>query len=113
MWFIHHMKSNLFVLTLCCLAGILTACNHNNSAKDNKLMQVKVVSLEKCDATSPTITLVKDTAKELGLIIDFNHVVVRTSEEAQKHRHIGSPTVQINGVDIDPQARGITQFGIT
>lgn len=29
-------------------------------------MQVKVVSLEKCDATLPTIELVKETAKKMA-----------------------------------------------
>jgi len=38
---------------------------------------------------------------------------VKTLEDAIKHRHIGSPTVQVNGLDIDPGAREINQFGIT
>ena len=76
-------------------------------------MHVKVVSLEKCSATPPTIELVKETAKEMGLAIDFKHVVVKTAEEAKEHRHIGSPTVHINGLDIDSGARDIDQFGIT
>jgi len=76
-------------------------------------MQVKVVSLEKCDATLPTIELVKETAKKMGIVINFKHVVVRTPEKAKEYRHIGSPTVQIEGHDIDPEARDIVQFGIT
>ena len=76
-------------------------------------MQVKVVSLANCSATAPTINLVKEIAGELGIAIDFSHVVVKTADEANFHRLIGSPTVQINGIDIEPQARGINQFGIT
>jgi hypothetical protein len=76
-------------------------------------MKVKVVSIEGCGATSPTIALLKETAKEMGLRIKLEHIVVKTPEEAKKHRHIGSPTVQINGLDIDPGARGINQFGVT
>jgi hypothetical protein len=77
------------------------------------MVHVTVLSLEKCGVTPSTIRLVKETAKELGLNIDFRHVVVNTVEEAVTHRHIGSPTVQINGIDIEPQARDITRFGIT
>ena len=76
-------------------------------------MHVKIVSLEKCSSTQPTIALVKKSAGELGISINFEHIVVNTAEEAYEHRHIGSPTVQINGLDIDPFARDITQFGIT
>ncbi len=79
----------------------------------NKIMQVKVASLEKCSATQPTISRVKEIAEDMGIAIDFSHVVIRTAEEAKKHRHIGSPTVQIDGLDIDPEARDVAQFGVT
>jgi hypothetical protein len=115
LWCIPHMKSNLLIVTLCLITGIMAACNQNNTIleSEKKLMQVTVVSLEKCSATQATIELVKETAKELNINIAFKHVVVKTPEDANEHRHIGSPTVQINGIDIDPQARNITQFGIT
>jgi len=115
LWCIPHMKSNLLIATLFLFTGIIAACNQNNTIRENEknLMQVTVVSLEKCSATQPTIKLVQETAKELGQNIDFKHVIVKTQEDANKYRHIGSPTVQINGIDIDPQARNITQFGIT
>ena len=81
--------------------------------KRNKIMQVKVVSLQNCSATPPTTAMVKETAKEMGVAINLIHKVVTTPEEAKKHRHIGSPTVQINGLDIDPGARDIEQFSLT
>jgi hypothetical protein len=110
-----HMKSKLSIVTFGFIMVIIAACNQNNAIpqKENKIMQVKVVSLEKCSATQPTIALVKETAGEMGISINFVHIVVNTTEEAYEHRHIGSPTVQINGLDIDPLARDITQFGIT
>ncbi len=40
-------------------------------------------------------------------------VTVTTVEEAVAFRHIGGPTVQVNGLDIEPEARSIEQFGIT
>jgi len=75
-------------------------------------LKVKVASLERCGATQPTIDLVKNTAKELGLDIDFQYVAVTTPEQAKEHRHLGSPTIQINGLDIEPAARNADQFGI-
>jgi hypothetical protein len=44
------------------------------------------------------------------LAIDFEHVIVKTREDAVLQRHIGSPTAQINGLNIE---RVINQFGIT
>lgn len=78
-----------------------------------RTMHVTIVSLEKCGATSATIDLVKETAKEMGIAIALQHVIVSTPAEAKEHRHIGSPTVQIEGLDIEPGARDIAQFGIT
>ncbi len=105
----------IIILSLGVTAGLVRAGELNGKARYNgrNIMQVTVVSLQGCEATPQTIALVKETAREMGLAIDFEHVVVRTAAEANEHRHIGSPTVQIDGLDIEPQARGITRFGIT
>lgn len=76
-------------------------------------MDVKVISLKGCNAAAETIDLVKMTAKKLGLNIEPESIVVNTTKEAIEHRHIGGPTVQINGLDIEPAARLIEQFGIS
>ena len=39
-------------------------------------------------------------------------ITVRTIEEARKFRHIGEPTVQVNGIDIEPTARKVEQFAL-
>lgn len=76
-------------------------------------MIVKIISLEKCAATPQTIKLVRETAAELGISIRLVHIIVKTREDAASYRHIGSPTVQINGLDIEPAARASDSFGIT
>ena len=76
-------------------------------------MKVKVVSLEQCSATERTMSLVNEVAKDLGVTINLEHIIVRTLQETVVHRHIGSPTVQINGLDIEPGARQVNQFGLT
>ena len=76
-------------------------------------MRVKIISLEQCSATPDTIALVHEVARDLGVAIEFEHVIIWSAEEARVHRHIGSPTVQIEGLDIDPGARDVQQFGVT
>ena len=76
-------------------------------------MQVTVISLEKCATTGPTIARVEETAREMGITIALEHIIVRTAAEAERYRHVGSPTVQIEGIDIEPQARSLEQFGIS
>jgi len=77
------------------------------------MLDVKVLSLKKCEATPPTIALIKEVAGEMGIEMDFKHVIVETPEQALESRFIGSPTVQINGRDIEPTARESDQFGLT
>lgn len=76
-------------------------------------MEIKVVHLDGCSATPLTISLIEKVAKDLDVKVKLESIVVKTTEEAQELRHVGSPTVQINGLDIDPGARGVTHFGLT
>jgi hypothetical protein len=98
----------------CFLPVSILSCESAKDSSDNgNFMKVKVVSLEQCSATGPTISLINEAAKELGVEINLEHVIVRTREEAVAQRHSGSPTVQVNGLDIEPGARKINQFGVT
>ncbi len=76
-------------------------------------MDVRIVHINGCSATPKTISLIDKVANDLGLRINLENVVVNTPEEAAKYRHVGSPTVQVNGLDIDPEARKVDQFGLT
>jgi hypothetical protein len=38
---------------------------------------------------------------------------IPTPEEAQQRRFLGSPTVLVNGVDIDPNARQQVSYGLS
>ncbi len=76
-------------------------------------MEIKVVHMYGCGATPKTISLIEKTAKKLGVKIHLESIAVKTPEEAEEFRHIGSPTVWINGLDIEPGARDVKQFGLT
>ncbi len=39
-------------------------------------------------------------------------VPVGTDDEAQRLRFLGSPTVRVDGTDVDPSAAGATSFGL-
>lgn len=72
---------------------------------------VVVLHTEGCPATPQTIALIKQCILGRGLDIDVREVLIRTPEEAEVWRFLGSPTVLVNGVDIDPAARDSTVFG--
>jgi hypothetical protein len=109
------IKSNILFWLLLILVNPMLGCSSDDFAshKGDDIMKVKVVSLEKCSATDRTIALINEVAEETGLEINLEHAIVKTREDAVAQRHIGSPTVQINDLDIEPGARKIKQFGVT
>ena len=74
-------------------------------------MDVKILYTEGCAATPKTIQLVQDVAHEMGVPILLQRTAVVSAEEAAALRFLGSPTVQIDGLDVDPAARASTAFG--
>ncbi len=76
-------------------------------------IEVKVLSAEGCGNTPPTVALVEAAAAELGLFIQLSQLVVTTSDEASLYKFHGSPTVQVNGLDIDPSMRDSVPYGFT
>jgi hypothetical protein len=56
--------------------------------------------------------MIKKIGVRLNVVTNPELVIVRTVQEAVQYRHIGGPTVQINGLDIEPDARNIKTFGM-
>ena len=75
-------------------------------------MHIRVISLANWSAAPKVIGMIKKLTARLKIDADPERIIVKTIEEAVKYRHIGGPTVQINGLDIDPEARDIKQYGM-
>jgi len=56
--------------------------------------------------------MIKIIAAKLNFDVKPELLIVKTVEEARKYRHIGGPTIQINGLGIEPEARNVNQFGL-
>jgi hypothetical protein len=82
---------------------------------DSGLMKLKVEILysEDCPHTPPTIELVRDVARELRFEIDFQVISIGNLEEAKELNFLGSPTVKVNGLDIDPNERSVEFSGFS
>ena len=102
----------LFVLLLF-PAGVAYGQAADKSGTAGHVVNVKVLTMKGCRATQPTIDLVKTVAREMHVDIDLAVTVVNTSEQAKEERFLGSPTVQVNGLDIEPSARKFHSFGVT
>ncbi|RJP86310.1 MAG: hypothetical protein C4518_14410 [Desulfobacteraceae bacterium] len=77
------------------------------------MIDIQVISLKNCGAAVKTIALIKKVAGKMGLEVDPEFIEVKTINDAYKYRHIGGPTIHINGLDIEPEVRGQNQFAIS
>ena len=78
-----------------------------------RVAQIRVLYSEGCPSTPPTVDLVRKVAQNLNIQVQIERVVVGTQEQAQELRFLGSPTVHIEGIDIEPSARDSVAFGLT
>ena len=76
-------------------------------------IQVTVVFSPGCDHTPPTVELINQVAAELSVPITLSMVRVSTPAEAVHFHMHGSPTVLVEGQDLDPAMRGRTDYGFT
>ena len=76
-------------------------------------LSVNILYSEDCPHTPPTIKLVQEVAQELRLEIDLQEIAIDNWEQAKAQNYLGSPTVQVNGLDIDPRARSAEFSGFS
>jgi hypothetical protein len=74
-------------------------------------LQVAIAHTEGCEHASGARDLVKRIAAELDLCVKVTMVLVTTSEDAERFRLHGSPTVLVNGQDVEPDMRHRTDYG--
>jgi len=78
-----------------------------------EVIQIKVLFTEGCINTPRTVSRIEETSRELNIPIRIEKVIISTQEEANTHKFMGSPTVQINGVELDPKMRDNKSYGFT
>jgi hypothetical protein len=54
----------------------------------------------------------KETLEEKGLKAKIELILVQNEAEARARRFLGSPTLQVDGMDLEPSARSLENFGL-
>ena len=76
-------------------------------------MKIQVLYFEGCPNHQSTVALVREVVTGLGLSAEVEEIAVNTQTEAGRLRFLGSPTVQVNGIDIEPSARDRTHYALS
>ncbi len=76
-----------------------------------KAVSIVVYYTQGCPATPETVALIRKCVSDLKIPAALREVPVTTQEEAGAFRFLGSPTVHVDGRDIDPAARSSRAYG--
>ncbi len=68
-------------------------------------MRIEILYLMDCPWCVKTKKLVRETLRELSLKTKIKEILIDTKEKATKHRFVGSPTIKINGEDIQKEIK--------
>lgn len=74
-------------------------------------MKVEVFYFEGCPNYKPTVERVQSVMKKQGIAAKLAEVEVANAEAARAVGFLGSPTIRVNGLDIDPASRSATEAG--
>lgn len=109
----HILVGRLSALALVA-ATTLVSGQTSEKADAEKGKDMKIVTvLRDEDCGSEAIPRVKEVAAKLGIEVTIEEVIVADEEQAKALNWLGSPTVRIKGLDMDPKARGKTSYAMT
>jgi hypothetical protein len=76
-------------------------------------LEVEILYFDGCPNHAGAIGLVDRVANELGIEPELSLVNVQDEEAAHRLRFLGSPTIRVNGRDIDPGSEGRSDYGLS
>jgi hypothetical protein len=59
------------------------------------------------------VTLLEEFCNQKNIEISLDYIVIKSEEDLKNHKFIGSPSIRINNLDVDPNSRTITDYGFS
>ena len=75
-------------------------------------MQIDVLYFEECPNHLPTVERINAILREERCSAEVREILVPDVETAQRVNFLGSPTVRVNGIDIEPAAQNRKDFDL-
>jgi hypothetical protein len=77
------------------------------------MMKVEVLYFQGCPNQAPTVERVRAVLEDEGVTADILQVEVQDSAEAESLGFLGSPSVRINGTDVEASSVATQAAGLT
>ena len=76
-------------------------------------MKVQVLYFEGCPNHPPATELVRQVIAEMRVDASIEELEVTSQEQVEQLRFLGSPTIQVDGIDIEPAARSRSDYAFS
>jgi hypothetical protein len=77
------------------------------------MIEIEVLFFNGCPNHEPAVRLAQEVIADLGVTAEVREIVVESPEDVQTRRFLGSPSVRVNGRDIEPGAEDRIDFSHT
>lgn len=74
-------------------------------------MKIEFLYFEDCPGHEPALSLLERILSESGAEVPIEKIEITTQEFAIQHRFLGSPSIRINGKDIEGREEG-SEYGL-
>ena len=74
---------------------------------------VEILYFDGCPNHEPAVALVERVDRELRIDAKIRLVNIPDQATAERLRFLGSPTIRVNGVDVDPQTEQRTDYALS
>ncbi|MBE0068514.1 DF family (seleno)protein [Thermoanaerobacterium thermosaccharolyticum] len=68
-------------------------------------MQISFLYFEGCPNSEPALNLLKEVLNEKGIKGEIELIKIESQEDAYRYKFLGSPSIHINGKDIEKERR--------
>jgi len=75
------------------------------------IVRIEVLYVRGCPNHEPAVEQVQLALRTAGVTAPVQEVEVQDSAMAQELSFLGSPSIRIDGLDVEPEARGLRIFG--
>lgn len=75
-------------------------------------LNIQLLHTRDCHSYQKAMIELEGALEEAGLPVRFEVTLVNSRAAAEQYKFIGSPTIRINGVDIELEAAGVEKFGL-
>ena len=75
-----------------------------------KTVTIELLLVKGCQSRQSTMEMVEKAVAAKGVNATIKQTFVDSLEQARQLKFLGSPSIRINGIDIEPEAAGHTDY---